>query len=110
MIAPIPLPEATLARAGAQVWLVSERRKVKAADIDGVALIRLVDRIGRPLGGMRWAQCWDIAPHYPTTPYRVVHAKLTRLLNVGLLDGCPCGCRGDWVPTTAGYQLIGVKL
>lgn len=30
-------------------------------------------------------------------PRKVVAAKLAALLRRRLVDGCPCGCRGDWV-------------
>ena len=29
-------------------------------------------------------------------PDKLVLAKLRRLVSRGLIDGCPCGCRGDF--------------
>jgi len=40
---------------------------------------------------------------------KIVHAKLRRLHERGLLSGCPCGCRGDWSVTTAWLQLFDVE-
>ncbi len=30
-------------------------------------------------------------------PEKIVRAKLRRLKRRGLVSGCACGCRGDWV-------------
>lgn len=42
------------------------------------------------------------------TPDKVVLAKMRRLIDRGLVDGCPCGCRGDFELTEAGHAMIGV--
>lgn len=42
------------------------------------------------------------------TPGKVVLAKMKRLIDRGLVDGCPCGCRGDYELTDAGRAAIGV--
>lgn len=49
----------------------------------------------------------DVAKHFPSAPYKVVAAKLSRLLHRGLLDGCDCGCFGDWKLTEAGVYVLG---
>lgn len=54
-----------------------------------------------------WVFCWDFQESpWSSWPYAVVNAKLERLRRRGLLDGCSCGCRGDWELTDAGYQHI----
>lgn len=83
------------------VWLVSERRPPKAADIDGDALLAAIWAYIE-FSGHRAAQCWDIEPWYPSIPPKVVRAKLARLIAKGWLDGCACGCRGDFTLTAAG--------
>jgi hypothetical protein len=40
-------------------------------------------------------------------PYNLVKAKMRRLLKRGLVDGCACGCRGDFTLTEKGKQYIG---
>jgi hypothetical protein len=40
------------------------------------------------------------------TPEKLVQAKMRRLLRRGLVDGCPCGCRGDWELTEKGRALL----
>lgn len=44
----------------------------------------------------RWAMIWDVQAALPTFPPKVVRAKLAALVRRGVLDGCTCGCRGDF--------------
>jgi len=39
-------------------------------------------------------------------PPKVVLAKMRSLIKKGLVDGCPCGCRGDFALTARGYIAI----
>lgn len=43
----------------------------------------------------------------PETPDRLVLAKMRALIRSGLVDGCDCGCRGDYVLTEKGRAMIG---
>lgn len=43
-----------------------------------------------------WANRSDIARLFPDMPEKVVLAKLRTLIKRGLIDGCACGCRGDF--------------
>jgi hypothetical protein len=42
----------------------------------------------------------------PNLPDKLVLAKMRNLIKRGLLDGCPCGCRGDYVMTDKGRQYL----
>lgn len=72
-------------------------------------------RTASRLSGGGWAMAWDVgcvlaghpehiradAAHQdiPTDecfPWRLVRAKAQKLIDKGLLDGCACGCRGDY--------------
>lgn len=35
-------------------------------------------------------------PHGFDTPMKLVQAKLNQMKRRGVLNGCACGCRGDW--------------
>lgn len=64
-----------------------------------------------------WATRWDVAAvlaghpehvgagpfDYPDMPWKIVVAKAHRLIQRGLLNGCGCGCRGEFsiTPTAA---------
>lgn len=39
---------------------------------------------------------WDIQEALTEYPRKVVLAKLKQLARRGVIDGCACGCRGDW--------------
>lgn len=40
------------------------------------------------------------------TPERLVLAKMRRLMQRGLVDGCDCGCRGDFEITAKGLAMV----
>lgn len=44
------------------------------------------------------------------TPGKVVLAKMRTLIRRGLVDGCGCGCRGDFVLTDKGRQFIDTNI
>lgn len=49
----------------------------------------------------------DVSRAMPVgTPSKVVHAKMRRLIARGLVDGCDCGCRGDFVITENGLAQL----
>lgn len=43
------------------------------------------------------------------TPCLLVIAKMRQMMHRGVVDGCPCGCRGDFVITAKGLSEIGGK-
>ena len=65
--------------------------------------------------GDRWANNSfqderDVRQAMPGTfdiPWKLAWAKMNQLIKRGLIDGCPCGCRGDYVVTEKGCQFIG---
>jgi hypothetical protein len=42
----------------------------------------------------------------PGTPPKLVLAKMKMLIRAGLVDGCDCGCRGDFVLTEKGRARL----
>jgi len=59
----------------------------------------------------KWATWRDtdlmptVVPAFPAgTPAKVVMAKMASLIRRGLVDGCTCGCRGDYVLTDRGAE------
>lgn len=40
------------------------------------------------------------------TPEKLRFTKMKNLIHKGLIDGCPCGCRGDYELSTKGEKLI----
>ncbi len=69
---------------------------VAAKDIsDEVMLGAIRERRGAH-GVPRWATLWDIQDHLAQYPKKVVVGKLNRLIKRNVIDGCACGCRGDF--------------
>lgn len=50
----------------------------------------------------------DVHAAMPETPNdKLVWAKMNQLIRRGLIEGCTCGCRGDYVVTDKGCEFIG---
>lgn len=84
-------------------------RKPKASDIPDTAFLEAVRRISTDgLIGTRsrWVFVSEMAEEFSPFPYKVVLAKFRQLVKRGLLDGCPCGCRGDIELTQNGALLL----
>ena len=63
---------------------------------------------GPPDGGIG-ATRWGIGQELWEYPEAVLLRKLQHLVRRGLLDGCACGCRGDFTITDAGRVLLAVE-
>ena len=64
-----------------------------AKDIDEerlLAFIREINNTGR------WAFTWDLHEEFPEYPPKVLRAKCRALISQKKLNGCACGCRGDF--------------
>lgn len=48
----------------------------------------------------------DVTQAMPPAPEKLVLAKMRMLMRRGLVDGCSCGCRGDFVITPKGLALL----
>ena len=49
----------------------------------------------------------DVHAAFPAgVPDKLLLAKMSSLIRKGLVDGCPCGCRGDYVVTEKGLAAV----
>ena len=98
----------------------------KASDLSTLDLLAFIERINHEKAdtpGLRgyyvpgeydargcWpmglCNVWDFPDDWFGLPRKVVEAKLSKLLKRGYLDGCDCGCRGDWQLTAKGREVI----
>lgn len=74
----------------------------KAADIDtdeflGFIRSQNVEQLTREPRGCGWVFTWDLTAHWDDVEPKILHAKARRLIAKKKLEGCPCGCRGDFV-------------
>ncbi len=53
-----------------------------------------------------WVCTWDVEARFAAMPAPVVRAKLEALVRRKMVDGCSCGCRGDFVLLPAGRALL----
>ncbi len=53
-----------------------------------------------------WTTFYELEPAFPDIPRKLFLAKMRGLIGKGLLDGCGCGCRGDFEMTSAGWRFI----
>ena len=69
-----------------------------------------IKRTGCPWGGFDNSVLIAM-PQGQNTPHKLVLSKMNILIRRGLVDGCACGCRGDFAITEKGLNFIeGVKL
>jgi hypothetical protein len=91
---------------------------VKASDISDIEMLQLIrqeqieKKAERPVWADEpvetvWTCTWTLAAKLaPTYPEKVVAAKLRKLLKKKMIDGCPCGCRGDWTVLPKGEEIL----
>lgn len=85
----------------------SSPTKIQVKHIPDKAIIDLVDRLWNApradVGGGRisffypnGASLFDICKQWDSIPPKVILAKLKKLVDRNYIDGCACGCRGDF--------------
>ncbi len=94
-------------------------RRFQAKDIPDLGFLSLVEQMMREKadsGGFRygtgrydgspWIMWGEICAAMPDVPAKVVLAKANQLIKRKLLDGCGCGCRGDFHVTERGGEWM----
>ncbi len=76
------------------------KAKWQAKNLPDQDLLRLIV----DLGGL--AVLWDLEARLPKAPPKVIRRKLASLIKRQLIEGCTCGCRGDFALLDAGRQLL----
>ena len=67
---------------------------MKAADIPDEEILGFVLSINEQ---KRWCLSYDLEERFPQYLPKVIRAKCNGLIRRGYMDGCTCGCRGDYV-------------
>lgn len=52
------------------------------------------------------SRVWNAFPDKEATPENLLLAKMSKLIKQGLVDGCACGCRGDFEITEKGRAKL----
>lgn len=79
---------------------------MQCKDIPTRPIIEFIDSLGR------WATMFEgydnsvmnVMP--PDIPEKLAKAKMARLIKHGLVNGCTCGCRGDFELTAKGKLYL----
>ena len=67
---------------------------MKASDISDEQLTAALVRVTNP--ATKWASLWAVQDTLSEFPPKVVQAKLRSAIKRKVIDGCACGCRGDF--------------
>ena len=85
---------------------------MQAKDIRDIDLLTTIQRLSFRVdypwheeNKPHWVMRWTLEEEFPDIPPKVVVAKVAKLIKRGLMDGCTCGCRGDFELTEAGRTL-----
>lgn len=88
-------------------------KRIQAKHIDEALLLAIIRQLAAAkraadpkfwaaMRGEPWVSRWDIeralaaTERYPNVPEKVLLAKLRAMVKRKILDGCTCGCRGDF--------------
>ena len=69
-------------------------KTIQAKHVDAGAIIETIGRIEAARGA--WAMRVDLERAFPAVPPKVLLAKCRALIKSRKIDGCGCGCRGDF--------------
>lgn len=69
---------------------------MQAKDITDDAVLAAIRSEELRRGASRWDIGMELVLHVGEVPEKVVLAKLRSMEKRGLVDGCLCGCRGDF--------------
>lgn len=104
-------------------WSIARPANLRhARDIPDAVFLAAIEVAGRPWGvTMVWDLCTELErrgfragllvsgqPQRPV-PEKIVRAKASRLIDRQLMEGCPCGCRGDFKLTDTGREYLAVE-
>ena len=87
--------------------------RIQAKDVNDLAVLRVISELmaesyrRRPAADeYLWTMRWDIEARFPDVPEKVMLAKFAALARRKLIDGCTCGCRGDFWLTPKGREAL----
>jgi hypothetical protein len=77
---------------------------MKAADIGDARMLEVVREFND--AHSLWCLTYHLEECLPDFPPKVILAKARQLIKRRLMDGCGCGCRGDFEILPAGRELL----
>lgn len=84
-----------------------KRNRLQCKDIPDGPILRFIGSHGDRWCNWYFGNDRDVHAAFPPgVPDKLLLAKMAGLGNRGLVDGCFCGCRGDYVLTAKGREVI----
>ncbi len=84
------------------------KKPVQAKHLDTRKVLEFIVEYCKKTGHL-WTTYYDLEREFPDwnkIPDKVRRAKMAKLVAKGYLDGCLCGCRGDFEPQWAAYDFL----
>jgi len=84
------------------------KKTLQAKHLGTREILEFIVEFCRKTGNL-WTTYYDLEAGFPDwdkIPDGVVRAKMASLVKKGYLDGCLCGCRGDFEPQRAAYDYL----
>lgn len=91
---------------------------MQCKDIPDLPIVEFVAALDNKRWGTWFMPDDPVQHHHPDTfnsvyplfgevvPHKLMLAKMANLMKRGLIDGCPCGCRGDYEITKKGRAFV----
>ncbi len=86
-------------------------KKLQCKDIPTLPILKFLVDERYSYSWKNWCLCNEldvrnVMPNGFDLPDKLVIAKMRNLIYKGLVEGCACGCRGDFEITEKGLKLI----
>ncbi len=85
-------------------------RRPKCSDIPDLPILEVMYLNGTPYSGWNFffedSDSTELSKHLRKYPYKLAMAKLRSMMKRGLIEGCACGCRGDWELEDKGLEML----
>jgi hypothetical protein len=79
---------------------------LRCKDIPDLPILELLAKNPTQWHNWCWTE-WNVTEAMPPgIPPKLALAKMRRMIRRGVVGGCPCGCRGDFVITEKGLAEI----
>lgn len=90
---------------------MSAGMKLQCKDIPEEPILYFLDSLNGAWANWYFDDDRDVRRHAMPAglPDKLVVAKMAQMIRKGLVDGCPCGCRGDYVITEKGRAKLTAK-
>ena len=87
--------------------MIHDKIKMQCKDVPMVPILKFLLRHEGHWCNWTFGNDKDVCTVMPEdVPLKVVHAKMRLLIKKKYVDGCPCGCRGDFEITKKGKEYL----